>query len=433
MSSNIAIRVRGLSKQYRIGQRDRYKSLRDDLMAAFGSPFRGIRTSQRQSADNTVWALKDISFEVKRGEAVGIIGWNGAGKSTLLKILSRITVPTVGRAELRGRVGSLLDVGTGFHPELTGRENIYLNGTILGMRKAEIARKFAEIVGFAEVERFIDTPVKHYSSGMYVRLAFSVAAHLDFEIMMIDEVLAVGDAAFQQKCLGKIESLRDWQGRTVLFVSHNMGSIKLLTTTCLLLREGTMARYGETEDVVNYYLQSVRHPVGGGEVDLSLPEVRREVQKPMERQITYQALRLLNQKGIPADYFFEGEPITIELTGHSEIKSKTVEFILLVRTMEGFHVFTSFSGQRKEGIEEGRFCIRCTLDPVLRLGRYTLRLYLRSVHWQDIIPEAATFRIESSPREGDELSYAASHPGLLGTVRVGSHWGDIVRVEDGRP
>src|SRR5256714_11108201 len=229
-----AIRVDSLSKLYRVGARQHgYKTLRETIVDTCTAPWRRIRQSfvPRTEANETgvrlvgenFWALKDVSFEVQPGEVVGIIGRNGAGKSTLLKILSRITEPTSGRVELRGRVGSLLEVGTGFHPELTGRENIYMNGSILGMSRREIARKFDEIVAFAEVERFLDTSVKRYSSGMYVRLAFAVAAHLDPEILVVDEVLAVGDAEFQKKCLGKMDEVAHEKGRTVLFVSHNMG------------------------------------------------------------------------------------------------------------------------------------------------------------------------------------------------------------------
>src|SRR5256712_2800247 len=233
--SDIAIRVESLRKLYRIGARqERYYTLRDTLTEAVTRPFQKLSSflsrngaGSRTPEASSIWALKDVSFEVKRGEVVGIIGRNGAGKSTLLKILSRITEPTKGRARIHGRVGVLLEVGTGFHPELTGRENIYLNGAILGMKKAEIDRKFDEIVAFAEVEQFIDTAVKHYSSGMYVRLAFAVAAHLEPEILLVDEVLAVGDAAFQKKCLGKIGDVAR-HGRTVLFVSHNLGAINRL-------------------------------------------------------------------------------------------------------------------------------------------------------------------------------------------------------------
>lgn len=256
--SDIAIRVENLGKLYRLGPHERYKALRDTLADAMSVPFRALKNlrssaSAESSSNDFIWALKDVSFEIKRGEIVGIIGRNGAGKSTLLKILSRITEPTEGYAEIRGRVGSLLEVGTGFHPELTGRENIYLNGAILGMKKAEIARKFDEIVAFAEVEKFIGTPVKHYSSGMYLRLAFAVAAHLNPEILLVDEVLAVGDLAFQKKCLGKMSQVTE-AGRTVLFVSHNMGAIVQLCPTAILLHEGRMALRGPTAQVVAHYL-----------------------------------------------------------------------------------------------------------------------------------------------------------------------------------
>ena len=244
--SDIAIIVDNLGKLYRIGERQRYKALRDSLSNALYAPFRAAAsllnghnghqsTSSNSSSSNDFWALKDISFEIKKGEAVGVIGRNGAGKSTLLKVLSRITRPTEGRIRMHGRVGSLLEVGTGFHPELTGRENIYLNGAIIGMRKKEIDRKFDEIVAFAEIEKFIDTPVKYYSSGMYVRLAFAVAAHLEPEILLVDEVLAVGDAEFQKKCLGKMGDVAR-QGRTVIFVSHNLQVISAIApqTRCFL-------------------------------------------------------------------------------------------------------------------------------------------------------------------------------------------------------
>jgi lipopolysaccharide transport system ATP-binding protein len=282
--SDVAIKVEGLGKRYRIGaNQEAYRTLREKLNNTALAPFRAAKhlftrngaaqsakgkeqsgnngssplalspLRSRASRDNTFWALKDISFEVKRGEVVGIIGRNGAGKSTLLKILSRITEPTEGYADIHGRIASLLEVGTGFHPELTGRENIYLNGSILGMKRAEINRKFDEIVAFAEIDKFIDTPVKHYSSGMYVRLAFAVAAHLDPEILLVDEVLAVGDAAFQKKCVGKMSDVAK-EGRTVLFVSHNMQVISKLCEECLLLSNGAVKIKGPTHQVVREYL-----------------------------------------------------------------------------------------------------------------------------------------------------------------------------------
>lgn len=266
--SEFAIRVEGLSKQYKIGEKQAsYKTLRDLLSAPFKldstrSLFGRRNGSRREHSNghNSFWALKDVSFEVKPGEVLGIIGRNGAGKSTLLKILSRITEPTQGYADIVGRVGSLLEIGTGFHPELTGRENIYLSGAILGMKRKELARKFDEIVAFAEVEQFVDTPVKHYSSGMYLRLAFAVAAHLETEILLVDEVLAVGDAAFQQKCLGKMQDVAEG-GRTVLFVSHNMGAVQTLCQKGTLLEQGQMQFFGDIEECTSMYLATAARAV----------------------------------------------------------------------------------------------------------------------------------------------------------------------------
>lgn len=254
------IRVNNLGKKYIIGhqKQERYTALRDVLTNGAVSLKSKVFKPFVKLSDPTVeefWALKDVSFEIKQGDRVGIIGRNGAGKSTLLKILSRITEPTNGRICVKGRVASLLEVGTGFHPELTGRENIYLNGAILGMSKAEIKRKFDEIVAFAEVEKFLDTPVKRYSSGMYVRLAFAVAAHLEPEILIVDEVLAVGDAQFQKKCLGKMDDVATREGRTVLFVSHNMGAIIQLCKKTILLENGVLRTFSETSDSISTYLK----------------------------------------------------------------------------------------------------------------------------------------------------------------------------------
>ncbi len=252
-----AIRAEQLGKLYRIGKRrENYGTLRDNITHGISSLFRGHRSPVAKEAGSTFWALRDVSFEVQQGQAVGIIGRNGAGKSTLLKILTRITEPTEGYVELRGRVASLLEVGTGFHPELSGRENIYLNGAILGMRKAEIDRKFDEIVDFAEIETFLDTPVKRYSSGMYVRLAFAVAAHLEPEILLVDEVLAVGDAAFQKKCLGKMGDIAEG-GRTILFVSHNIAAIQSLCNVAFLVDRGHVLKSGDVGEVVTEYLTLV--------------------------------------------------------------------------------------------------------------------------------------------------------------------------------
>lgn len=261
--SDIAVRVEHLSKQYRIGaQQVPYHTLREALVRTAHAPIDWMK-GKRKDAKNTFWALDDVSFEIKQGEAVGIIGRNGAGKSTLLKVLSHITQPTRGRVEIFGRVSSLLEVGAGFHYELTGRENIFLNGAILGMSRKEIIRKFDEIVAFAEVEKFLDTPVKFYSSGMYVRLAFAVAAHLEPEILIVDEVLAVGDAQFQKKCLGKMDGISK-EGRTVLFVSHNMQAIQAMCNRAILLSGGKVARQGNTQLVVYEYLTSKQFLPGDG-------------------------------------------------------------------------------------------------------------------------------------------------------------------------
>jgi lipopolysaccharide transport system ATP-binding protein len=260
--SEIAVRANNLAKQYRIGeQQERYRTFRDAISGTIAAPFRAVHSRLRRSATrpprtDQMWALRDISFEIKQGETVGIIGRNGAGKSTLLKLLSRITEPTTGYADIRGRVGSLLEVGTGFHQELSGRENVYLNGAIIGMRKTEINRKFDDIVAFAEVERFIDMPVKHYSTGMYLRLAFSVAAHLEPEILLVDEVLAVGDVAFQRKCLGKMEDVAA-HGRTVLFVSHNLGAVKELCQSSIILNKGRMEFRGPVVEGLAHYSRSL--------------------------------------------------------------------------------------------------------------------------------------------------------------------------------
>jgi lipopolysaccharide transport system ATP-binding protein len=254
-----AITLDGISKCYQLGLRaEKYYTFRDAVVSTLKAPFNRLSKLRQEAAGSKgeFWALKDVSFEVKRGEVMALIGRNGAGKSTLLKILSRITEPTSGSARLKGRVASLLEVGTGFHPELTGRENVYLNGAILGMHKAEITRKFDEIVAFAETEKFLDTPVKYYSSGMYVRLAFAVAAHLEPEILIVDEVLAVGDTEFQKKCLGRIQTIAQGEGRTVLFVSHNMGSVRNLCDCAAYLSSGAVVEVGPADHVVETYLNS---------------------------------------------------------------------------------------------------------------------------------------------------------------------------------
>jgi lipopolysaccharide transport system ATP-binding protein len=297
------IRVHNLSKLYRIGaRRHPHSTLKETLAGAFRSPLDRFRRKAADSSDR-IWALKDVSFEVQPGEVVGVIGRNGAGKSTLLKILSRIVEPTGGRAEIYGRVGSLLEVGTGFHPELTGRENVYLNGAILGMKRREIDAKFDEIVAFAEVEKFLDTPVKRYSSGMYTRLAFAVAANLDPEILIVDEVLSVGDAMFQRKCLGKMEDVAK-QGRTVLFVSHQMSAVAQMCSRAILLSGGVVARDGTTQQVVDHYLREVSGGKGSVFTAADQPE----------KDIFIVKAQALDAAGVPKSHFTHTEPIVVAMT-----------------------------------------------------------------------------------------------------------------------
>lgn len=307
-----AIRAENISKQYRIGRKqEKYKTLRDTLADAFKAPFRRTGKLLRGQAtgaaelDETIWALRNVTFEVERGEVVGIIGRNGAGKSTLLKILSRITEPTEGFAEIHGRVGSLLEVGTGFHNELTGRENVYLNGAILGMKRSEIDCRFDEIVAFAEVDKFIDTPVKFYSSGMYLRLAFAVAAHLEPEILLVDEVLAVGDAGFQQKCITKVEGVGQ-EGRTVLFVSHNMPTIIRLCERAILLDQGRVLKDGPSHEVVAAYLNSGL----GTTAEREWPELAKA---PGDKVVRLRAVRVRAKDGRVTDAVDIREPIGLEM------------------------------------------------------------------------------------------------------------------------
>ena len=306
---DLVIRSEGLGKRYRIGALQAgYRTLRETLVDAAKSPYRIARRVIRRETmpeAQMIWALRDINFEVRQGEVLGIIGRNGAGKSTLLKILSRITEPTTGRVRVAGRVGSLLEVGTGFHPELTGRENIYLNGAILGMQNAEIDRRFDEIVAFSEIEKFIDTPVKHYSSGMFLRLAFAVAAHLTPEILMVDEVLAVGDERFQRKCMGKMESVGK-EGRTVLFVSHNMNAIQRLCQRVILLEDGKIRADGETSEIISEYLNADRSEAECKEwSDPSLA--------PGDDTARLKRVRLLDKNNVLRSSFEIREPVQIEV------------------------------------------------------------------------------------------------------------------------
>ncbi len=304
--SELAIRAEGLSKRYRLGQREHYRALRDVITDSLTGVTRLFRRRGRRGGDppNVVWALRNVSFEVRQGDVVGVIGRNGAGKSTLLKVLSRITEPTAGYVDMKGRAGALLEVGTGFHPELTGRENIFLNAAILGMRRAEILRKFDEIVAFAEIEKFLDTVVKRYSSGMYMRLAFSVAAHLEPAILIVDEVLAVGDTAFQKKCLGKMGEIAQG-GRPVIFVSHNMSAIHRLCNRAIVLSQGEVLLDGSVDDAVREYLK------------LGMAEVGErqwlEADAPGNDVVRLLGIRTLNARGDVAAHFDVRDPFTVEV------------------------------------------------------------------------------------------------------------------------
>lgn len=357
------IRVENLSKQYAIGARQApYKTLRESITDALRSPFKSFRRNGNL-AEDTIWALKDVSFNIYPGEVVGIIGRNGAGKSTLLKILSRITEPTKGKIDLFGRVGSLLEVGTGFHPELTGRENIYLNGAILGMGKAEINRKFDEIVAFAEVEKFLDTPVKYYSSGMYVRLAFAVAAHLETEILIIDEVLAVGDSVFQKKCLGKMQNVAE-EGRTVLFVSHNMQVVSTLTQRSLALSQGRKTCEGSTSTVISEYL---RENTRANQIYTDLPS-------DSEPKIT----RVELQTSEPGNVQLNGKEmkVTFEISAPVPIDGAALSFQVCDSLQRPITHLWTFDSERPMCREPGTFRVACII-PKLRLymGHYTLGVH----------------------------------------------------------
>ena len=420
---DIAIRVEGISKQYRIGKREKYQTLRDTLTEAIAAPFRKAakllqgETTKDADLENTIWSLKDVSFEIKQGEVVGIIGRNGAGKSTLLKILSRITEPTAGCAEIRGRVGSLLEVGTGFHPELTGRENIYLNGAILGMRRMQINRKFDEIVSFSEVEKFIDTPVKHYSSGMYLKLAFAVAAHLEPEILLIDEVLAVGDAGFQKKCLGKMGDVAK-AGRTVLFVSHNMMAIQSLCTRGILLKEGRVAFEGSQDQAVMQYCDT-------GEQLFKLPLDQRQDRAGGD-VFRFTSVQFLNPQGmIPWNALISGQPVVIRI-GYLCKSSHILEDVGLsisFFTMIGAHLFGCKN--RPVGVNldvhPGRGYTDCVLPKwPFKSGHYTYTLFAeKRNNLLDLLRDAGSFDVEAGDYYGSGVLPSADFPGVL----VDYDWG----------
>jgi lipopolysaccharide transport system ATP-binding protein len=446
--SDTVIAAENLSKSYLVGhqaaQRERYTALRDVIAREARNFARKtvdlVRSRQIVQGDEVeeFWALRDVSFKVKQGEVLGIIGRNGAGKSTLLKILSRITEPNRGRAILRGRVASLLEVGTGFHPELTGRENIFLNGAILGMTRAEIKSKFDEIVGFAEVERFLDTPVKRYSSGMYVRLAFAVAAHLEPEILIIDEVLAVGDAEFQRKCLGKMQDVATKQGRTILFVSHNMAAVESLCSSALLLVDGRCAVAGDAQTVVQDYLRDVNR--------LSATPLGERTDRSGSGQVRFLCVSLEGHRGSNVSAFQCGAEAVLHLIAENRTKDK----------LRGFHISLGIDnemGQRValldsmlvgteiSDLSPGPGSVRVVIPRMSLIpGRYRLTIYATiNGIIADWIKNAAVFDVEagdyygtgqlppqgqgmfvldhrfvvSNPRSGFESAGAAASPAML--------------------
>jgi len=408
--SNVAIRVEGLGKQYRIGaQQARYKRFSETMMDLLASPVRRLRQlGQPPPPEETIWALRDVSFEVGQGEVLGIIGRNGAGKSTLLKILSRITEPTEGYAELDGRVGSLLEVGTGFHPELTGRENIFLNGAILGMSKTEIDRNFDEIVAFAEVEQFIDTPVKRYSSGMFVRLAFAVAAHLETEILLVDEVLAVGDAAFQKKCLGKMGDVAQ-AGRTVLFVSHNMSAIARLCQDAIWLDAGKVRARGEVTEVIqNYLSEGVKE------------EASAEFVPKSNRAAQILSIELLTPDGTLATTHLANLPVRIRVRYRLSERISAYRVGLRIRLADGLDVMTTASSDVEGDLwtdDPGVYSATVEIPGLLLApGQYFVTVFLGQpgVKVHDRHENVLAFRIEGRTKSLVERE--------LGLIATPLHW-----------
>jgi lipopolysaccharide transport system ATP-binding protein len=373
--SNLAISTIGLGKKYRIGSHDRYETLRETLSE--GLSRLSFRRTRKSGAADSIWALKDLCFEIRHGDVVGIIGRNGAGKSTLLKILSRITHPSEGRAEIRGRVGALLEVGTGFHLELTGRENIFLNGTILGMRKAEIVAKFDEIVAFSEIEQFLDTPVKHYSSGMHVRLAFAIAAHLEPEILIADEVLAVGDLAFQKKCLGKMSEVSR-EGRTVLFVSHNMAAVESLCRNGMVLDRGKLAFSGPVRAAARYYYDSLSVSTNPTTHVFDLSDA---AQRQSDIGKLLKCIELYTDEDLPLNAGVRmGDRLKVKV--HFDLPSVTTGFNVGIGfdNVFGQRILTAhsfYAAERPQITRAGRQVFVCDIPEfTLMPGTYTIRLWL---------------------------------------------------------
>jgi lipopolysaccharide transport system ATP-binding protein len=408
------IEVRGLGKKYNIRQqRGGYISLREVLMNTIKHPFAfakdKAKTAVGMAKKDEFWALKDVSFSVNRGEVIGIIGANGAGKSTLLKILTGITPPTEGEAILRGHVSSLLEVGTGFHPELTGRENIFLNGAILGMKHAEMQKKFNSIVEFAGIERFLDTPVKRYSSGMYVRLAFSVAAHIEPDILLVDEVLAVGDAEFQKKCLGKMDEVTKKQGRTILFVSHNMAAVQSLCERSILIEGGRVALIGKTNEVIGRHLSK-------NMTQNSTVEYPENTDAPaVIRKIT-----LTNKNHEPRSEFSISEPmnIGIDFTCHKEIHNSTISILVYSRDRDLLlYSSDADSSGKLSNLAEGKYHASITIpDFLFNVGKYSFDVL---IHCPNIVTYATVKDIGFEIKNTDNprsIIFQGKHLGKIATI-----------------
>jgi lipopolysaccharide transport system ATP-binding protein len=422
--TDIAVRVENLGKRYRIGgPQARYKTIRETMMDLAAAPFRRLRSLGQPSPESEIiWALKGVTFEVREGEVVGVIGRNGAGKSTLLRILCRITEPTEGHAEISGRVGSLLEVGTGFHPELTGRENIYLNGAILGMTHAEIDRRFDEIVAFSEIEKFLDTPVKRYSSGMYVRLAFSVAAHLEPEILLVDEVLAVGDASFQRKCLGKMGDVAH-EGRTVLFVSHNQKAVSDLCDWAIRLGDGQIVDQGASADVVRRYLEE---ELGTEAVSAGHTTIAPDASKPMRLR----AVTILNHEGRQAGQVEMGRPFRVRISYDVNRPTRSADVMCLFRTSDGVTLFGSGDadcnparlGERPIGTYTAEFQVP---EFILGPGRYSVGLSL-SIPFETYLDRhdsVLDFNVVDPVGKGTPLQ-RRKRPGILGLTLPWTYIGE---------
>ncbi len=410
--SDPIIRVENLGKRYRIGvPSPTAANWRAAVWGGMRAPFRYLSEMSRPPTEAEIlWALRDVSFEVKQGEVVGLIGRNGAGKSTLLKVLSRITDPTTGRAVIRGRIGSLLEVGTGFHPDLTGRENIYLSGTILGMRKAEIDRKFDEIVAFSDIAKFLDTPVKRYSSGMYVRLAFSVAAHLEPEVLLVDEVLAVGDLAFQRKCLGKMESISHQDGRTVIFVSHNMQSIRDLCPRSLLLSGGQVVQDGPTSSVQAAYYEEMRR----SEVtsDTSVHDTRH---RRGSGAVRFTGIRVQDVQGNATFDFAMGDTIRFVLSYQVFKPVDELYCSIVLRSSRTGEVVTSATNLlSKEPLQAGYKASTVIEFPQanLRPGEYPLAFWLGNhlVQAYDVVEELTLPLMISTEQEFEQVGFNPTYP-----------------------